>query len=227
LNLFIHGNKKYSEEFFVGENYKKLIEIIKPNDFLKLFPNLNHSDTKGNTLVNYISQEVRSTNEVEKIKLLIQMGANINQTNLEGIPPLISALTSNYAVRSPIEDAVVALVNAGANPNVHIPINNSNSLEKKSLKTALHITSASYSSRVVKILLQHGANPNSIDLNGNTPLHEAVFNRDIDVAKFLIDKGANVNKKNKEGNTPLDLSYDKYANPMIAQLLNKYRKISR
>jgi serine/threonine protein kinase len=225
INILIDREKEYSKKFFSGERYDQLLAFIKPEDFLKLFSDINHVDTKGNTFINSISQKFISMEEVEKIKALIKLGANLNQSNLDGKPPLVSILTSEQAITNRLEEAIIALVNGGANPNFYIPFKHSTSVSNISLKTPLHITSAHYNSRIVEVLLQHHANPNSIDAEGNTPLHEAVFNRDLNVAKLLIKAGAKF-QKNKEGNTPLDLITYQYANPDVSQFLKDYSTTS-
>lgn len=61
---------------------------------------------------------------------------------------------------------------------------------------------------VTPILLQHGANPNWRDEEGNTPIHRAIKSRLIlDPAPFiqiLLDSGADPSTRNTQGRTPLD-----------------------
>ena len=61
---------------------------------------------------------------------------------------------------------------------------------------------------VTRLLLEHGANPNWRDEEGNTPIHRAIRSRLVlDPAKFLqllLDFGADVSIRNREGRTPLD-----------------------
>jgi len=64
------------------------------------------------------------------------------------------------------------------------------------------------STSVTPVLLEHGANPNWRDEEGNTPMHRAIRSRLVlDPAKFiqlLLDFGADVTVRNREGRTPLD-----------------------
>jgi ankyrin repeat protein len=64
------------------------------------------------------------------------------------------------------------------------------------------------STEVARVLLQHGANPNWRDEEGNTPMHRVIASRMVlDPAKFiqvLLDFGADASLQNLAGRTPLD-----------------------
>jgi ankyrin repeat protein len=55
----------------------------------------------------------------------------------------------------------------------------------------------------VKMLLNEGADVNTRDINGRTPLHYAAARGHLDTVKFLVDRGADVNTRNVDGWTPL------------------------
>jgi len=58
--------------------------------------------------------------------------------------------------------------------------------------------------RIVKILLDQGANPNVTDIHDHrTPLHFAVLNFDVESIKALLDRGANINATDDYGGTAL------------------------
>ena len=56
---------------------------------------------------------------------------------------------------------------------------------------------------MVKLLVEKGADIDSIDTEGRTPLLRAVRSGHEAVVKLLIEKGASVHSKDKEGRTPL------------------------
>jgi ankyrin repeat protein len=56
-----------------------------------------------------------------------------------------------------------------------------------------------------ELLLQHGADINGRNRDGNTALHLAVFLGRAETAELLLKRGADVNAKNDDGATPVDL----------------------
>ena len=72
------------------------------------------------------------------------------------------------------------------------------------------------SDKIVRLLIQKGADVNVRDQYGDTPLHQALWGADFDkIAWLLIQQGANVNARDKEGKTPLHKARDS----KIVQLL--------
>ena len=61
--------------------------------------------------------------------------------------------------------------------------------------TALHIASLFNHSKVIKILCEHGAEKNSLNSNGYTPLFIACANKHIESVKALIAAGVDLNVK--------------------------------
>lgn len=59
---------------------------------------------------------------------------------------------------------------------------------------------------VVEYLIDAGADPNSLDKSGVTPLHRAVRTRCAAAVRALLAKGADPRRKNKSGSTPLHLA---------------------
>jgi ankyrin repeat protein len=51
----------------------------------------------------------------------------------------------------------------------------------------------------VRILLEHGSNPNAIDDFGMTPLMHAANDNNLEVMKFLLEKGAAINEVDENG----------------------------
>ena len=100
------------------------------------------------------------------------------------------------------EDAAKILVERGAevslvarNANIHV--------------TPLHSAAAGSHPGIVKLLLEHGADPNAAQDGGFTPLHSAAQNDDRESVEALLEAGADPALANDEGKTPSDLAGDK------------------
>ncbi|MEM4137926.1 MAG: ankyrin repeat domain-containing protein, partial [Candidatus Anstonellaceae archaeon] len=81
--------------------------------------------------------------------------------------------------------------------------NNENTELTANLSELLILVSKSGDIQQVKQLIEKGANINSTDKYGYTPLHFAAKSGNTKVAEFLIKSGSDVNAKNKDGYTPL------------------------
>lgn len=97
----------------------------------------------------------------------------------------------------------------GADPNTRGPDRRD---DKKEEKSALHFAVIHWQIKLAEYLIQHGANVNEQNEDGNTALHLAIelhnffIDRDnISMALMLLANGADASIRNKEGLTPLDL----------------------
>jgi ankyrin repeat protein len=85
-----------------------------------------------------------------------------------------------------------ALLKHGVNPNNASPHT-----------TALHVAAHFGRYEIARILIEHGANVDGVDANGDTPLTTAVERNRREIAQLLIESGADLKKPNKFGETPL------------------------
>ena len=92
-------------------------------------------------------------------------------------------------------------------------------------QSSSHLTPLSFASwghhdepRVVRLLLERGADPNTWNEGGFTLLHRALDHRRIKIARVLIEHGASVEAKDKWGRTPLDIASEEQREE-IAKLL--------
>ena len=60
--------------------------------------------------------------------------------------------------------------------------------------------------RVAEVLVSAGANVNSTDTLGQTPLHLAALTGHSEASRFLLAKGADVNAADTKGRTPLEIA---------------------
>lgn len=199
--LIQHGAKPLN--FLLNKNTS--IEILE--QIIKMRCNVNFS-YHGFSALHAASISV--THRSEKLKLLIDHGADVNQTTTQplsvGTP--LHLLLANESISTSIE--FITLAKDKINPN----------LKDAESKTPLLLAAKIRSSDAVKALLNNFKSKidvNTVDKNQRTPLHFACAYGDIEMVKALIDAGANLNAKDHRGNTPLHYACTKQ-DPIRAML---------
>jgi len=121
--------------------------------------------------------------------ILTPLLTNVNDTESElHVTPLY------FAVNAGEVDCVKMLLNRGASVNAG------------RVMSILHIAVANQehdNSHIIEMLLQKGANPNSIDLDGARPINYASGKYGLEYIRLLIKYGADVNAKDMHGKTVL------------------------
>ena len=128
------------------------------------------------------------------IRLLAREPELVNAYAEDGFQPLgLACFFGHY-------DSAEYLARAGA------PIN---SPSRNDLRTApIHSAVAGRHARIVKMLLELGADPNLREQGGYTPLHAAAQNDDVNIIRMLLLGGADLTLKSQEGKTALDLAME-------------------
>lgn len=72
--------------------------------------------------------------------------------------------------------------------------------------TALHEACNRGNLEIVKLLIEHNADLNSLGYQKNTPLHEAVINQNYECVKYLIEKNADQTIRNEYGILARDIA---------------------
>lgn len=142
-------------------------------------------------------------NDVAGLRAALAQGADPNQRDRDGRPPLIHAALDNRL------DAARILLEAGAQVDAQDGLGNS----------ALHYAAQNYHAEMAALLIAPGgATVDITDMHGNTPLWRAVFNSQGrgDVIAVLLKAGADSAHRNKSGKTPATLAKT-IANYDIAQ----------
>jgi ankyrin repeat protein len=80
-------------------------------------------------------------------------------------------------------------------------------------------------SRTLGGLLRRGANVNSVDHDGLSPLYCAARNGQEPIVKMLLERGADIDLVDKKGSTPLDVAVA-YGHESIATMLRNHGKAS-
>jgi ankyrin repeat protein len=93
-------------------------------------------------------------------------------------------------------------------------------------RTALHEASREGHLECVKILLEHGANPNVSDPSGVTPLHQSAFRGHFEITAALVNAKADVNATDYTGGTPLHEAAKKNRKDLIPILLHAGASLS-
>ncbi|MBF0290457.1 MAG: ankyrin repeat domain-containing protein [SAR324 cluster bacterium] len=100
----------------------------------------------------------------------------------------------NNSVQADDRDAVEKFINKKKNLNLG-----------ELLLNAVHNNAAAVS----KFLIENGADPNTTDEFGESPLHSASFNNNYEIAFSLLQKGADPNCRSNSGTAPLHKCFSK------------------
>lgn len=133
----------------------------------------------------------------EAVKLLAtpEFRTLINQPDRNGNTPLHFAATCNAPSAASI---LSLLLRRGADPTIKSKSN--------VFPIIAHVLTAQDDDpEVVKILLKHGADPNTLDTADNSVLHIAVSQGLWKIAACLVHQNASMTIRNAEGSTVLDL----------------------
>ncbi|KXZ23696.1 MULTISPECIES: ankyrin repeat domain-containing protein [Leptospira] len=196
----------YSGEFFLTDFSELLIDLFsavktgKTNEIQKLLNTLKGEATLIDWLKDYrdsygsgvLSWAVKNSDQ-EAIRLLLEAGAEPDETNARGETPLLSALDQSN------EDLIQIFLEAGADT------------EKKDFAGNTPLTKAVSTGNVsiVEMVLENEySTPDLEERNGEgyTPILLAVDLGHLEIVEYLLDQGADFLKKNSEGRTILHLT---------------------
>ncbi len=137
--------------------------------------------------------EAAATGKINNvIRLLARDPELVNAYSMDGFQPLGLACYFGHF------ETAEYLVKAGA------PIN---SVSRNGLRVApIQSAVAGGHLKTVKMLLDHGADPNITEQGGFTPLHAAAQNGDVDMIRVLLYGGADLSIKSDNGKLAMDIA---------------------
>lgn len=151
-------------------------------------------------LIEIYDRKDKIIDNIPMLNVLIKLGANVNaQADDSGMTVLMEAFGSTDNV-----DQVVMLLQAGADKTINA--------QTKQGKTALiRFVTSNFDLHVdeylfmINLLVEHGADINIQDMDGNTALMLALIENNLEAVEALLQKGADITIRNKEGNNFQDI----------------------
>jgi serine/threonine protein kinase len=156
--------------------------------------------------------------QVDFVKLLVEKIASVNTPDKSGTTPLMVAV-GKANVPTPITHPATSDHLPFATPTMPpSDLDNSADLENQTRE-------------IIEILINHGADPNLTDTNGNTALHmmntlgrelsDCANNNflELQILDLLVSKKANSQIKNKAGNTALHMMAKRNLFPVVKRMI--------
>lgn len=225
-------------------SYNKIIKLLLENNNIIGIPLIDIEDKLGSYPIHYAVVY----NNIEAFELILKYSTNINKIDIKGNTCLHLAIKQkNYDIMKKI------LVHPNINPNIQTNIGEcplhiaANYEDKQAIQLLLsrkdilidlidyeyQITSLMYivslnNIELSQLLLDRGANTELQDSIGNSSLHMAIIEQNINLANILMSRHNNFNITNIDGMTAfhLLLSLNKHdpniSNRINIETLNKY-----
>ena len=196
----------------------------------------NIADADGDTCLHYAARSQWST---QVFQAILSQGVDVNATNKKNVTALMLACEEGE------KDAINVLLNAGADLNIAdaggdiclhyaarrywstegfqaiishgVDVNATN----KKNENALMLACKNKKKDVINVLLNAGADPNIVDVDGDTCLHNAARSYcSTEVLQAIISHGIDVNATNKKNVTALMIACEEGKKDAINVLLN-------
>jgi ankyrin repeat protein len=134
-----------------------------------------------------------------------QGGGYGSRVTMQGATPLVAAASVNNL------EVVLALLDAGADPFMATEQNTTALLMAAGAGTSpadsLTDEAIVAATKIVKLLVELGADVNEVGPYGWTALHAAAYHGRNEIIRFLVNNGANPNIMDMFGQTPLSIAY--------------------
>lgn len=190
------------------------------HDYIRGYSNPN-SQYEDIWAANQTTKEIRKTtkdlliaaagrNDLAKVKNFLELGVDINAKDRNGLTPLTNAIRSRHegmarflmgnGAEKP-KDSLIEAARCSLDFIRYLLLNeaNVNERSKWELRTPLHQAANHNNVPLLALLLEHGADLDAKDKNGNTPLYWAIKSNAVDAVHFLLSKGADASAINNAG----------------------------
>ncbi len=147
-----------------------------------------------------------SQNQLKTVALLIRNGADPSRANDNEETPLYLALRGQHTVMTGV--LLYKSKRPGKDANWQTPVG----------EPLLNLAAAQGNEQMVRLLLDHGADPNQVDFMENSGLNVAVDKGFDAIALLLLERGANPDHPNIMGTTPI-MAAAQNGNDKLARLL--------
>jgi len=177
-------------------------------NYLVKFLDVNQTDSEGKSVLFYAIDK----NDIENVKKLINIGANIN----------LKDNSNNSIIDNAINVGNVEILNLLLQKN-NIALNIVNSNNETPIISLLNSNKFKENEKELYInkFIEKSSNINSVDNDGNSPLVYAVQKHYISIVELLFNNGININTENKEGKTALNYAFNTGNNKIINFLKDK------
>ncbi|XP_058476759.1 ankyrin repeat domain-containing protein 61-like [Solea solea] len=150
------------------------------------------------------------------VQILTSYGANVNAVDKSGMTPLHMAAGTLH------KDIIGSLIKQGADINKAVEHTGNTALHLAAVATAMKTTNTlENDNSCISALLEHGAEPNTENKAGLTPVHEVCSMGNKELVDLLLRYGANIDKPSRAGENCLFLFLNHRPNVSNSSLLVK------